>query len=274
MLLGVLRRKTLSLLLLVLVSFPASSCGTLDRAMTERPELDFRRESVVLLHGLGRSQIAMQPLACRLEEAGFQVISLGYSSLRKGPEEILADITAELEELRIEKLERVHFVGHSLGGLLIRAYLTNHDLPNLGRVVLLGTPNAGAEVVDNLQEEWWFGILGPTAEALGTGEGSFPRSIGPPDYPLGVIAGFTDQSNEDYLPGPDDGLVTVASTKVSGMADFVVVETNHANMRRSEEVARHIQSFLKTGRFGEKFAKRPPALPAASEDAGRNPRGR
>ena len=270
----VLRRKALSCLLPVLVTFPISSCGTLDRALTERADLDFERESVVLLHGLGRSQIAMRSLAGRLEQAGYQVIALGYPSLREEPDEILAEIAAELDALEIEKLERVHFVGHSLGGLLIRAYLMDHDLPNLGRVVLLGTPNAGTEVVDELRDSWWFGVLGPTAESLGTEDGNFPASLKAPNYPLGVIAGVTRYDNDDYLPGPDDGLVPMESTKIPGMTDFVVVGTNHVNLRRNEEVARHILSFLETGRFDGKFAKRLPALPAASAGAARNPRDR
>ena len=105
-------------------------------------------------------------------------------------------------------------------------------------------------MVDNLRHTWWFQLLGPTARALGTDAHSLPNSIGPPDYPLGVIAGVrSGLDNEALLPGADDGVVAVESTKVEGMADFVVVETGHSAMRYDKAVVRHTLRFLGTGEF-------------------------
>jgi pimeloyl-ACP methyl ester carboxylesterase len=208
------------------------------------------REMVVVLHGLGRSKVAMWYLATRLSDAGYRVERIGYRSMRDTPEQILADMDKQMAECCIDKSPKLHFVGHSLGGLLIRAHLAKHSYANLGRVVLLGTPNRGTEIVDNLRHKWWFQVLGPVARSLGTDAGSFPNTIGPPDYPLGVVAGKkTGLSNEALLPGDDDGLVSVESTRIAGMTDFVVVETGHSAMRYDAEVVAYVSRFLKTGRF-------------------------
>ena len=144
----------------------------------------------------------------------------------------------------------MHFVGHSLGGLVIRAYLAERQVQNLGRVVLLGTPNKGTQLVDRYGDKWWFKLLGPNARALGTGNGSLPDLLPAPDYPVGVIAGTRKGFDNDHiLPGPDDGLVTVASTRLKGMADFIVLETGHSAMRYSKPVAEQTVRFLRTGQF-------------------------
>lgn len=208
------------------------------------------RDIVVVLHGLGRSISAMRQLAGRLDEAGYRAVRIGYESLQQTPEEILADISRQIEACCIGKSPNLHFVGHSLGGLLIRAYLSDHKPDNRGHVVVIGTPNNGNEVVDSLRHNWWFDLLGPMARALGTDDDSFPKTIGSPDYPLGVIAGRkAGTSNEKYLPGEDDGLVSIASTRIDGMSDFVIVDAGHSALRNDADVARHVVKFLRTGRF-------------------------
>ncbi len=210
------------------------------------------RDIVVVVHGLGRSKVAMWLLASRLESAGYRVARVGYRSLQNTPEQILDDISNQIAECCIGKSPKLHFVGHSLGGLLIRAYLTTNDIANLGNVVLIGTPNAGTEIVDNLRHNWWFKVLGPMANALGTDAASFPNSIGPPDYPVGVIAGKRGgTANDKLLPGEDDGLVSIESTKIDGMADFVVVETGHSSMRYDKGVFHHTLAFLKNSHFAQ-----------------------
>jgi pimeloyl-ACP methyl ester carboxylesterase len=235
----------LAVALLLSVAWRALSTDRLDT----RSGAENDKEMVVVLHGLGRSKAAMWLLAARLEDGGYRVARVGYRSLEDTPEQILADVEEQIAACCIDRSPKLHFVGHSLGGLLIRAYLTDHAVPNLGRVVLVGTPNKGTEIVDNLRHKWWFQVLGPMAQALGTDADSFPNAIGPPDYPLGIIAGKTETANEDLLPGEDDGLVSVESTKIEGMTDFVVVETGHSRMRYDGDVARYVLSFLRKGKF-------------------------
>lgn len=89
------------------------------------------------------------------------------------------------------------------------------------------------------------------ANSLGTDQGSFAANLGKPTYPLGVIAGSRHRDNDDLLPGEDDGLVTVKSTRVDGMTDFLKVNAGHADLRYSEKVARQTALFSRTGKFAQ-----------------------
>ena len=211
------------------------------------------KEQVVLLHGFGRQGNAMFLLQKRIRDAGFKAHSIEYASMQDPPDVILEKVGAQIAICCKNDSGRVHFVGHSLGGLIIRAYLDKKPLENLGRVVLLGTPNQGSELVDIYGDSWLIKILGPTARVLGTDDESFPSRIGPPYYPLGIIAGTagTNPLTEDQLPGPDDGLVSVKSTKIDGMTDFLEVDTSHSMMRYNETVAHETIHFLKKGRFSQ-----------------------
>ncbi len=189
-------------------------------------------------------------LASRIEQAGFDVVRIGYDSLSDSPEGILESVSRQIDACCADLPGPLHLVGHSFGGLLIRGYLAGRAPHSLGRVVLIGTPNAGTPLVDMHRDAWWMDYLGPTARRLGTRQDSFPNSLPEPDYPLGVIAGVWEAPVLGHLiPDDSDGLVPLASTRVGGMIDFVVVESNHWNMRYSREVARQTIGFLRTGRF-------------------------
>ncbi len=256
------RRIFLPALIMVSVSFWSVSSGlaesTADDTHARSGNRQFENsatpnenaDTVVILHGLGRSSSAMWMLAKRLEAAGYRTERFGYRSLKQTPDEIVAALGAQLHRCCRRADRRVHFVGHSLGGLIARAFLARREVPNLGRVVLLGTPSKGSELADAFQKKWWFDLLGPTVKQLGTSQNGLASNLPEPDYPVGVIAGVREgRENEDYLPGADDGLVTVASTKFTGMTDFVVVPIGHSAMRYSKPVAGQVVNFLKTGRF-------------------------
>jgi hypothetical protein len=143
-------------------------------------------------------------------------------------------------------------VTHSLGGILVRDYLARHQLPELGRVVMLAPPNRGSEVVDRLRHWRSFKALnGPAAQNLGTDENNLPRTCGPVTYPVGVIAG--DRSinwiNSSMIPGSDDGKVSVENTKVEGMSAHVVVHRTHPMIMRGRNTIALTLRFLETGSF-------------------------
>jgi len=146
-------------------------------------------ECVVLLHGLWRSDNSMNRMEESLAEAGYRVRNIEYESTER-PVEVLAEeaVTAGLEACG--DAATVHFVTHSMGGILVRHYLEEKDIDHLGRVVMLGPPNQGSEVIDRYAD-WpgfeWFS--GPAGMQLGTGEASLPRSLGPAHFDVGIIAG-------------------------------------------------------------------------------------
>jgi pimeloyl-ACP methyl ester carboxylesterase len=210
-----------------------------------------RADCVVLLHGLARTSAAMEPLAEAVTEAGYTVVNVDYPS-REYPIEVLAPLAIERGLAGCAQHERVHFVTHSLGGILVRHYLANHELPRLGRVVMLAPPNQGSEVVDRLGTMPGFRLLnGPAGLQLGTGANDVPRSLPPVAFELGVVAG-TRTFNlilSQFLPDPDDGKVSVEAAKVEGMADFVTVPYSHPFIMEREEVIELALRFIATGRF-------------------------
>ncbi|WP_418318567.1 alpha/beta fold hydrolase [Piscinibacter sakaiensis] len=209
------------------------------------------REQVVVIHGLGRSASAMRPLAQRLADAGYAVTLVGYDSFGATTGEAVAEVQAQIDACCAASSTLVHFVGHSLGGLLIRAYLADRAIPQLGRVVMLGTPNQGTPVVDRNRDAWWMRLAGPLANSLGTGSDGFAKTLPAPSYPVGVIAGQVSRDGGPMgeLGEPNDGLVPVASTRLTGMQDFAIVDVRHSAMRDDERVAQHTIAFLRDGRF-------------------------
>lgn len=216
-------------------------------------------DCVILLHGLARTSSSMTRMADALEERGYAVANVDYPS-RKHDIETLAPLAVESGLSHCERDTKIHFVTHSLGGILVRYYLEHNDLDALGRVVMLAPPNQGSEVVDNYRGVPGFKVLnGPAGMQLGTDESSVPLKLGPVEFELGVVAG-----NETFnpilsqsLPNPDDGKVSVERTRVRGMSDFIVVQESHPFIMRAPKVIDYTISFIETGRFSSDPAVAP-----------------
>lgn len=208
-------------------------------------------ECVFVLHGLARGARSMVPLAAHLTEAGFAVHNLAYPSRSEAFPQLVSRLEREVAA-RTASCDALHFVTYSLGGLVVRDYLDRVPPPRLGRVVMIAPPNRGSEIVDAIGRMRTFRrLLGPVAPQLGTSAESLPNRLGPPRYPLGVIAGDRAINPLGWLllPDPHDGTVSVASTRLDGMDDFLVVHRSHTFIMRAPEVAAQTIAFLRTGRF-------------------------
>jgi triacylglycerol lipase len=210
-------------------------------------------ECVVLLHGLGRTAQSMRPLQGALERSGYVVANIGYPSRRYAIDALATDAVGRgLAACREHRANRIHFVTHSLGGILVRHYLSSHAVPELGRVVMLAPPNQGSEVVDVFSRVPGFAaITGPAGVQLGTGPTSLPNALGPVSFPVGVIAGTRSVNPVFSVLHRDenDGTVSVTRARLAGMTDFVRVRASHTFIMRSKAAIVQVLAFLKTGHF-------------------------
>lgn len=208
------------------------------------------RETVVLLHGLGRTPLSMTALSLAARRRGYRVINWHYASKRLSIAENAEAFAREVAP-RLRNAPAVHFITHSLGGIIVRRFLATHRLPNLGRVVMLAPPNRGSEVADVLQRSRCIARIKPVRE-LGTGAGSVPLALPPARFPVGVIAG-----SRSHIPlfarwmngAPNDGVVAVERTKLSGMTDFLVLPRTHTFLPWSPDAIRQTFGFIAEGHF-------------------------
>jgi triacylglycerol lipase len=208
-------------------------------------------ECVVLLHGMARSDSSMNKMETKLKEAGYTVVNFDYPSTQHNIESIATDyLPNAVAQCKPNVI--INFVTHSLGGIVLRKYLSDNKLERLGRVVMLGPPNKGSEVVDKLKNVPGFEFInGPAGMELSTDKKSVPNLLGAVTYPVGIIAGSSTINPilSQMLPNPDDGKVSVESTKVEGMAEHIILPVSHPFLMRNDEVIRQVKSFLKTGKF-------------------------
>lgn len=215
---------------------------------------------VVVVHGWAWLRDAMRPTVRFLHRQGYHVISVHYDSREEMPEAVVSDRIAPAVAAHCTDPERkIHFVGHSMGCLMIRAYLRDDAPSALGRVVLLAPPNQGIELVDRMKDWGLFcRIFGEPARLLGTAEDGFARRLGPVAYPAGVIMGCEVGLPvlSSMLPGPDDGVVTVESGRLEGMKDFLTVRCMHMTLPGHPVVLRQTVGFLRRGVFDPRDTSR------------------
>lgn len=216
-------------------------------------EVSMAAECVVLIHGFGRSSFSMGKISNHLESNGYKTISIDYPSRKHSIEFIVNQyIMPEINEDKLN-CSKLHFVGYSMGGIITRYILANNRPSNVGRVVFLGTPNSGAEIVNSLGKYKWFKkVFGPAVQDLAVGAKFLNRLPKTVDYESGVISGnFSANPFTSFflLKGDDDGTISVKSTIIKGMKDHIVIPSSHNMLLSNQRAVEEIEYFIRNGKF-------------------------
>ncbi len=218
---------------------------------------DVEPETVIVLHGIGKTNRITYLLAKRISEAGFEVYNISYPSKEFTIQELADFLNNRIKDFGINEKAKLNIVAHSMGGLITRAYINKYKPGNLNRVVMIGTPNHGSELAD-IFKDWFIYRLkfgNRASRQLGTDLYGLNNDLGVVDYDLGIIAGKTWGSFifSKLLPGDDDGIVSVESTKLNGMNDHIVMNFRHTPGLLYKSVANMAIGYLKNGNFNNSY---------------------
>ena len=227
------------------------------------------KDVVIVLHGLGAGRPFMEGLTTYLEENGnLATINIGYPSTLEDIDAYAASLDSVIRHL--DGVERVSFVAHSMGNIVIRRYLDNlarldpamRPPVEFKRMVMISPPNHGAELADQYADNKLVEIVaGKPLEQLAPSKGwrELEPKLATPNFEFGIIAGGRADS-EGYLnaiPGDDDGLLSIDTMKLAGASDFIQTKGIHQLMPQYKEVRAAALNFLTHGYFVSEAARRP-----------------
>ncbi len=244
-------KLTLLLLACCLLAGCLSSKNTVNTRDLAAKKNAKKGDYVIILHGIFLGSGQMRKLASYLEHQGYDVLNVDYPSTKASLEELTEIIHKDIQNYVIED-KTIHFVGFSMGGLLVRAILHQYPPEHLGRVVQLATPNQGSEVADFLKNNGLYKkYYGPAGQQLITNQTALTPLFGEVYYELGIIAGNAslDPISSFLIKGENDGKVSVTKTKCEGMKDHIVIKATHTFFPFNKEVQRQTAYFLQHGVF-------------------------
>lgn len=210
-------------------------------------------ECIILIHGLARTSRCMNKAAGLLSNYGYSIVNLDYPSRKLQIESLVNQhILPVVKQCEANNFKQIHFLTHSMGGILLRYYLSKHSMQNLGKTVMLAPPNQGSEVVDKLGHLSLFFLLnGPAGKQLGTDKHSIPMQLGNIDFDSGIIMGNKSLNPllSLLIPGKNDGKVAVERAKINGMKDFLLVANSHSFIMQRPQVIYQALYFIQNGIF-------------------------
>ncbi len=206
---------------------------------------------VIFMHGALKSASSMDKLEAAFSSADYHTFNWDFNS---------RDFTVIQNAAKLDSILRhkdylehtLHFVTHSMGGIVIRYYLENYNPPNVGRFVMIAPPNQGSQIATELRGfppfRW---LYRKNVDYLVTGSDAFAPNAGIPDCEFGIIAGGTGGKYGFtwYLPGDDDSILSVEQTKLQGAADFILLHHIHATIMMEDDTIKQSLYFIQHGEF-------------------------
>jgi pimeloyl-ACP methyl ester carboxylesterase len=207
-------------------------------------------KAVILMHGLGHGRLSMKKMAQYLRKSSdFNIFNISYASTRQ-------EMTAHAQSLArivesLEGIDEIHFVAHSMGNLVIRRYLFDHNDPRIGRIVMLGPPNDGAQLAKRYGKRLYKLLAGQSGDQLGRHWDQLKDKLATPKVQFGIIAGSQPVAGQGnpLITGNDDLVVRVEETKLPGAADFAILPVAHSFLMNDATVQQYTLNFLQQGRF-------------------------
>jgi pimeloyl-ACP methyl ester carboxylesterase len=234
-------------------------CSKLESIRLEQNLEPMRGKAVLLLHGLAAPAWSMQLLARHLHKhAGFEVFVVEYASLRSSIDDQARSLARIINHL--DGISEIHLVGHSMGNIVIRRYLAGDKNPldswqpdrRIARIVMIAPPNHGSSTAERLSDNSVFkAVFGESGRQLGVEWDDLEKRLATPDVEFGIIAGGWGNpiGLNPFLPGDDDGRITVATTRLAGATDFIVVPQVHEFIAHDPRVLDYTLKFLTNGYF-------------------------
>ncbi|MHC4398093.1 MAG: lipase family alpha/beta hydrolase [Planctomycetota bacterium] len=239
----------------------------LEAIKNDRQLPPMRGKAVIVLHGLTDTRIAMARLCKYLESTGtYTALNVAYPSTRGSVAEHARSLRKIIENL--DGIEEINFVGHSMGNIVIRHYLAGQDGggsgrlpdPRIKRFVMLGPPNHGSAAATRFADNKLVGaVLGESSQELGPHWIWLESELVTPQCEFGIIAGGlgNEEGFNPLIPGDDDGVVTVASTRLAGASDYVRLPLLHPLLPLSSQAMKYALQFLDRGYFVSPGERRP-----------------
>lgn len=211
------------------------------------------KQLVILLHGMGRTHFSMRSLEKYFKRQGYEVLNESYDS-RTTPIEVIAveHIGKLLGSIESDEYEAIHFVTHSLGGIMLRYYLSHHTIHKLGRIVMIAPPNQGSEVAELYRDKLWYRLAtGKPGQQLYMHNNPLLRELKPMPTDVGIMIGTksSDPWFNHAFAGPHDGKVSVQSARLPEMKDFITVDHGHTFIMNNKKIQQNIKYFLQHGIF-------------------------
>jgi pimeloyl-ACP methyl ester carboxylesterase len=250
--------------------------GTFDECRAKLDEIRQRDKlplmegkALIMIHGLFRSRTAMTALCKTVNDTGsYSTFCMGYPTTRGSVDSHARTLDSVVRSL--EGITEINFVAHSLGNLVVRRWLTNlaeegRTLPHgqkFGRMVMLAPPNHQPQLATKLVRGYVANfVAGPAAQELATGWETLETKLATPHFEFGILAGGRGDGKgfNPLIPGDDDAVITVESTRLAGARDFRVIPVMHTFFMDDKRAQELTLSFLNHGHFESDETRQPVA---------------